>query len=229
MKNVLITRQEEKAKESAKLIEEAGKNAFILPLIRTDSLKFTLKSDRYDYIVLTSINAVKYFREYLEHLKYDKIFSVGKATKNELKKYGFEAQELPDQFSSEGLKAQLKKIGVKGKHILLPGPEKRSGDLPEYLAGKGAYVEEQAIYGTKELIYDDGYAEKFITDNNIDIITLASPSAAGALIKQVDNLQNYAIVSIGKTTHDYLRLNGIRSQYPERYTFEDLVELVKNL
>ena len=146
-----------------------------------------------------------------------------------MEEYGVSADAIPDEFSAEGLVRLFDKIDVKGLKVLLPGAEKRAGDLLGYFTERGAYVDKISTYTTQAITYPEGYISNFLAENKIDIITLTAPSTAESLLNQVSSLDGIKLVSIGKSTWQYLKNKGYESVYPEVQTTEGMTELMSSL
>lgn len=225
--NVLVTREEEKYQVLAEKLETFGLTPFSLPMIECAAVPAII-SGEYDYGVFTSINAVKFFKPYISRVLIDKIVAVGPATAKALLELEIKADIMPDTFSAEGMKEIFADVDVEDKKFLFAGAKTRAGDFHEYLKSRGAKVSMVTTYQTKPVSYPEGHIDKFLTENEIDIITFASPSAARALLKNVNELKQQ-IVCIGKTTADEVRHLGFDSRYPDDFTLDWMVKLITEL
>ncbi|WP_022851044.1 uroporphyrinogen-III synthase [Limisalsivibrio acetivorans] len=227
--NVLVTRQEKQSGEMMEMLKGIGCEPFLLPLIETVSVKADIPDLEFDVVVFTSTNAVDSFVPYFRSTKYKWVVAVGIKTKEVLENLDIPCDGMPSEFSSEGLKRYFDEIDVKGKRFLLPGPRKRMGNFIEYLEERGAEVHNVVTYETLHKIYPDGFVDNCLKDNDIDIITLTSPSCAQSLLKQTEDLGGYRVVCVGKTTGEYLENRGVKAYWPDRYTVRDMVELIAEM
>jgi uroporphyrinogen-III synthase len=225
--NVLVTREEEKYQVFADKLEAFGLTPFSLPMIECAAVPAII-SGEYDYGVFTSINAVKFFKPYVNKVLIENIVAVGPATADALLEMGIKADIMPETFSAEGMKALFADKEVEDKKFLFPGAKTRAGDFHEYLKSRGAKVSMVTTYQTRQVTYPEGHIDKFLKDNEIDIITFASPSAAKAMLENVEHVSQQ-IVSIGKTTADEVRLLGYDSRYPDDFTLDWMVKLITEL
>ncbi len=229
MRQVLVTRQKSQSTELVRLLEKEGFQVFSLPLIETSPTGAEIPASEYDVAVFTSPVAVSSFAPNFGKVKFRYTVAVGTKTAKKLGEYGITPDGIPDEFSAEGLIRMFSEIDVKGMTVLSPGAEKRAGDLCGYLAERGAIVDKISTYKTSPVIYEKGFVDKYLKDNGIDIITLTAPSAAESLLSQTENLKSVTLVSIGKTTWQYLKERGHDSVYPQVQTIEGMTELIANL
>jgi len=232
MKNILITRQVEQSVDFVNLLSKNLFYSFLLPMIETIGVDFITKKQVYDYIIFTSTNAVKFFflKSKSKGIRY---IAVGSTTAKYLENLGINAFTPKGEFSAEGLIEYFKDIDIKDANILIPTPEKHSDLLKNFLISNGALVETVVVYKTDEIKYPSGYLNNFLIENNIDTVTFASPSAAKSFFSNAEinkDIYNLNYISIGKTTYNFLKEHfNIQSQYPNKYTAEGIVELLKEL
>jgi len=225
--NVLVTREEEKYQVLADKLEAFGLTPFSLPMIECAAVPAII-SGEYDYGVFTSINAVKFFKPYVNKVLIEKIVAVGPSTAEALLEQGMKADVMPDTYSAEGMKELFADKEVENKKFIFPGAKTRAGNFHEYLKGRGASVSMVTTYQTKMVTYPEGHIDKFLKDNEIDLVTFASPSAAKAMLENVEHISQQ-IVSIGKTTADEVKLLGYDSRYPDDFTLDWMVKLITEL
>ena len=116
-RRIVVTRTREQASDLVAQLEEHGAECLEYSTIHIEPVDDYRIIDRaiaeiadYQWLLFTSLNAVSYFFQRLAHLEYDsrhlagtKIAVVGKATAEELRKYGVKADLLPEKFTGEGL------------------------------------------------------------------------------------------------------------------------------
>jgi uroporphyrinogen-III synthase len=225
--NVLITREEEKYQAFADKLSAVGLVPFSLPMIECVPVSAIL-SGNYDYAVFTSLNAVKYFVTYTGKVTIKQIVAVGPSTAEALLDLGLKADIIPDEYSAEGMKKLFEDTDVSDKKFLFAGAETRAGDFHKYLQKKGAKVDVVTIYRTQQIFYPPGYIDGFLQENTINLVTFASPSAARAMLPNVTDMTQ-KIVCIGKTTADEVMALGYDCKYPEDFSLDWMVKLIKEL
>lgn len=225
--NVLITREKEKYQVLADKLGAFGINTLSLPMIECTPVSAII-SGEYDYIVFTSLNSVKYFDRYKDRVMFESVVAVGPSTAEALLEIGIKADIIPQTYSAEGMKEAFADIDVSGKKFLFPGAKVRAGDFHSYLESRGASVDMVTIYSTQPVSYPPGHIEQFLAENEINIITFASPSAARAMLKGLGEITQQ-IVCIGKTTSDEVKRLGYDSRYPDDFTLDWMVKLITEL
>lgn len=197
----------------------------------------------YQWLLFTSLNAVTYFfhRLYLgggdsRHLAGPKIAVVGKATAEELLKYGIKADLIPEKFTGEGLAEALVRTQVSGNRILLPRALRASEILPESLTDAGATVTIAPVYqnvppqGRKDELREQ------LLNGSIDLVTFTSSSTVTNFLTMIDArnedelhqlLDKVTIAAIGPVTADTIRDHGLHVDIqPQRYTINDMVQAI---
>ncbi len=228
--NVLITRQPEQSVEFINLLSANGYFPFLLPMIKTVGLDYKIKNKAFDYLVFSSANSVKYFLKDMKNINYGQLIAVGEKTAKFANKYGLKADITPRTFSGEGLIEYFRDKEIHGMKFLIPGPKKSTETFKTFLISRNAVVESPAVYETIPVDYDDGFVDNFLIDNKIDCVTFASPSAAEAFLRNLNSdMKIKYIISIGKTTYEYLKSFGINSKYPAKYTVESIVSLINEI
>lgn len=227
-KRVLITRQAEQSSSFVNALSSRGHYPFVLPMIETVQLCPVIEYGTYEIIFFTSANAVKYFAPYHSNIHGLAYIALGPKTAQAMEVFlGVSANITPIVYDMESALNIIYSIPLNGARILSPGAVART-ELPVMELEKlGAKVYTPAVYETNFAIYPDGYVNKFIADNEIDVITMCSPSAAKSFLKQyVGNVSELDIVSIGATTAHFLEEKSIRSRYPDKYTVEAMSEII---
>ena len=197
----------------------------------------------YQWLLFTSLNAVTYFFERLyqvdrdsRHLSGPKIAVVGKATAEELRKYGIKADLIPEKFTGEGLAAALVQSQVEGNRILLPRALQASEILPETLTDAGATVTIAPVYqnvppqGRKDELREQ------LQNGSVDLVTFTSSSTVDNFLTMVDArdadelhqlLDKVTIAAIGPVTAETIKKHGLHVDIqPQRYTINDMVQAI---
>ncbi|NQU94700.1 MAG: uroporphyrinogen-III C-methyltransferase [Candidatus Omnitrophica bacterium] len=183
---------------------------FHLPLIEIKPLKDYTKLDElirklkaFDWIVFTSRYAALYFFERLFKLRLDtrkmggiKVAAIGNSTAEKLKEFGVFPDLVPKDESSKGLLAELKKINLIKKNILLPRSDIADKGLTEGLKKEGATIFPCVAY--KNTI-PDNLPDLDIT--NFDEIMFTSPSTVRSFKKRYKKVPKAVkIRCIGRVT-----------------------------
>lgn len=157
---VVVTRAAHQAAATVRAFEEAGAHAPLLPLLELTlpedpgPLERALSSlDEYDWLVLTSSNAVERVlvradgpRELPPGLR---VASVGGATSDALRERGVEPELEPADARAEGLAAALAPRLGPGARVLLPQAADARAVLADELEAAGAAVDRVAAYAKR--------------------------------------------------------------------------------
>lgn len=228
---VLVTRAPHQAAALAGPLKALGAEVLVAPMIDTidpadwapaDAALRALAS--YDWVVLTSTNAVDRFLARLERLGTQRaaldgvrIAAVGAATAERLAESGITPDLVPADFRAEGLIESFERLGVApGTRFLLPRAEKAREILPEALRARGATVDVAVIYRTVPAALDPSIVER-LRAGEVDVITFTSPSTVRHFISWVMAagldpalvLATSAAASIGPVTSEALRSRGL--------------------
>ncbi|MFC1482677.1 uroporphyrinogen-III C-methyltransferase [Candidatus Margulisiibacteriota bacterium] len=160
------------------------------PLIETKPVHCKIKIDKYDAIVFTSKNAVKYFPK----VKNKKIFAIGKETEKELERKGIKTNYLSPKPNSRSLQHLIKK-SVSNK-ILYP-----TSNLSKNSISQLPNVTTKIIYKTIPI------KQPKINLNEYGTIFFTSPSTVDAFLKIYKKLphnKNYMV--LGPTTKKRLKI-----------------------
>lgn len=249
-KRIMVTRTREQASELVATLEEMGADCIefaTISLAPPDSwnpLDAALQEiSTFDWLMFTSINAIKYFFHRLIEQGLDsralngiKIAAVGSATSDELRKYGLRADLLPEtEYTGSGLAEALIARGASGKRFLLPRALVASEALPEALRAAGGEVVVAPVY---QNVRPEGHEEELrqlFLDKSVDMVTFTSSSTFTNFMfmmnPQGDSelkhlLKDVHIASIGPITGKAIAKIGVQVdvQPKESYTIASLVE-----
>lgn len=203
-------------------------NIIHAPLIEIQPLEFDEQflNDDYDWVILTSKNAVNLFLPYLARTRFRKIASIGEKTTELLVKHGYQVDFEPTVYTQEGFIEEFPLDEVDIKRVLYPTSKDARSNLHDYLEGHGVEVVKFSIYQPVDNVESiQKIREKF---DDIDIITFSSPSGVKVLIKyfQQNFLKDKRIVSIGAVTKKELDALGIPSVSPKKATLESIFKLI---
>jgi uroporphyrinogen-III synthase len=244
LKVIAFTRPERRLKESIAIAEAAGFAVMAAPSLEIlsrdvrdiDGLFRTMNED--DTVVFTSPTSVEecirspLFRGSLNGTR---VVSIGPGTSEALRSVGVEADEMPSEYSSEGMVRHLSG-SVSGKRVILIRADRGSRTLDRGLEAAGAVVVDFAAY---DLIPADPVHLNSILDagkdGKIDVFAFTSPLSAKAFVeaaeKRAGNMEMFRkakVAAIGKPTKDMLGSLGIVADIvPENATFGDMISEIK--
>jgi uroporphyrinogen-III synthase len=226
----VVTRAREQAGELIREIERMGAQVLMLPTVMfappadwrpVDAAIRTIRE--FDWILLTSQNAVRFLAQRYRELKLDikslkplkpAVAAVGPATAQAALKAGFQVDYTAEGGSSESLARGLH--ALLGNSVLLPRSDRADDRLPNLLREAGARVTEVVAYRTAApKTLDSGIVDR-IRRAEVDTIVFASPSAYRNLsdllgAKQTSELSSRVdFATIGPTTARALRDGGAR-------------------
>lgn len=227
---MLVTRAPHQARALAGPLQALGADVIVAPVIDTTEPESWAPADdaiarlaTYDWIVLTSTNAVDRFLDRLARLGAalpatagPRIAVVGAATAERLEERGIAPDLVPGDFRAEGLIDCFRTIGVRpGMRFLLPRAERAREILPEALRADGAEVDVVTVYRTVPATPEQ-HVIGLLRAGEVDVITFTSPStvrhfiawASSAGLDPAEVLTRSAAASIGPVTSDALRERG---------------------
>lgn len=193
---------------------------------------------KYSWIAFTSQNSIRLFFTHVFREKIDlrqfagiRFAVVGSGTRDALREYGFEADLIPERYTTEALAESLVKTMKPGEKLLLPRALQGSVRMVQIL-------EENGIYKTILPIYDVQGKKtenwKYLLD--FDVLTFASASGVEAFIKELgaENAAKWEqdrrkkptkIGAIGAVTAGRLEKYGIHADIiPKKCDIEHLIE-----
>jgi uroporphyrinogen III methyltransferase/synthase len=159
--------------------------------------------DRYDWIVLTSVNGVRAWLERLRTLRCDvramhraRIAAVGPETAAALERGGILVDVVPSEFRAEAVADAMRAAGVRGCRVLLPRAAEAREVLPVLLRGAGAEVDEVATYETVRARTDMHEVGTLIRDGAVDLVTFTSSSTVRNFVALLDAVARERIESV---------------------------------
>lgn len=229
-KRVLVTRAKAQASELSDLIRAQGGEPIECPTIdfvppddwaEVDAAIEQLAT--FQWLVLTSVNGVKAFMQRLWYHGRDaralaglQVCCIGPRTAEEVKRFGIEADLVPDTFQAEGVIDGLKRAGVSGRRVLLARAAQAREILPEELARSGAVVRVVKVYKTVVPTVERDRVQQLFRDHLIDVVTFASSSTVHNFFQLFDEardleqrLNGMIIASIGPITAKTIREMGL--------------------
>ncbi|MGN1038824.1 MAG: uroporphyrinogen-III C-methyltransferase [Mailhella sp.] len=245
-RTVVVTRAREQASESAALLASKGARVIQFPTIKILPMPDYAELDevlnnlsRYGWIVFTSVNGVRFFRERLEALELDaralasvKIAAIGPATAGAVKAMGIRPDLVPSSYIAESIAKAMLERGMEKERVLLPRAKEARDVLPRELTNAGAKVDVIAVY---ENVPSDDNREQVMAaleKGNLDCITFGSSSTvrnflASIPLEELKKYPNVRFAAIGPVTANTMRELGISPDIqPEEYTIPAMVEAI---
>jgi uroporphyrinogen III methyltransferase/synthase len=244
-KRIVITRARAQASGLVSQLTKLGAYCLEIPTIKiiptedTGPLKKAIdRLKDYDWLVLTSVNGVKFFFDTLFDMGKDvralghlKFACIGPVTKERLADYGIISDILPETYRAESVVDAFSHVEMQGKKVLLPRAKVARTILPEELRKMAAIVDEVTAYET--LLSDEGKNTliSLLKDNAIDAVTFTSSSTVSNFMSLLEGedaatlLKGVTIASIGPITSDTARALGIQPNLEANpYTIAGLVD-----
>lgn len=167
--------------------------------------EFFLKIEHYDYILLTSRNAVDFFYLQVQNFAISKqalpkVVALGEKTRKELEKKQIPVYLSAKEFSSKGLCRELSKWNLNQKTFLYPRSSLGSNILSQCIQKRGGRIESFVLYENqaREL-----YPEEIAQIQNFapQYVLFSSSSAVQTFFeKQILFSKSFHILSIGPKT-----------------------------
>jgi len=242
-RKIIVTRAAEQAGEFSAKLAARGATILECPTIRLvepenwQLLDVSIKElSGYDWLILTSVNAVRFFFQRLEALGLDaralagcKVCAVGPKTAEAFKAFGVRADLIPTDYKAEGVVAEFARLDLQGVKILFPRVDKAREVIPCELRRMGAHVDGPVAY--RNILPDRLSAEALfaLEKRSVDCITFTSSSTVKNLAAMlgeellVDMLKGVAVASIGPITSKSCRDLGLKVDIePAEYTLNAL-------
>ncbi|MEN9202330.1 MAG: uroporphyrinogen-III C-methyltransferase [Thermostichus sp. DG_1_6_bins_120] len=246
---VLVTRSEEQSPSFCQLLQTQGARVLEMPTLviqppsSWDPLDTAIAGlQKFDWLLLTSANAVTYFFKRLHHHGQDsralhrlKVAVVGSKTAAVLAEYGIHPDLVPPRFVADAL-LEIWPEPVAGQRVLFPRVESGGRDiLVQGLQQQGAQVLEVPAYQSACPPLPDPQVVETLKRRQVNILTFASSKTVqhfARLLRQAGlGAESWdppvQIAAIGPKTAETCRaeLGRVDIQAKE-YTLEGLVEAI---
>jgi uroporphyrinogen III methyltransferase / synthase len=262
-RSVVITRTREQADALARPLEAMGAEIVAFPVIAimdpedwgaVDAAIEQLSG--YDWIVLTSTNAVDRFLARLAapasaHAPWEvagtqsaraalaqagvRVAAVGAATAARLDDSGVAVDLVPEDFRAEGLVDAFRELGAgEGWRVLIPRAAEAREILPETLREMGCEVDVTPVYRTVPAEPDPAALAR-IERGGIDVVTFTSGSTVRNFLQVLEAagvdplgvLNRSVVASVGPVTSAGLHKRGVRVDVePAESTMSALAEAI---
>ena len=237
-KKVVVTRARAQASELARQLDALGAEPVELPAIRIEPRidseevrRAVSEIHTYALVCLTSPNGVALLFEAMAEQGRDAralanatIAAIGAGTEAALAAHGVVADLVPDRFVAEELVAELSKLELSGKPVLVARAAEARELLPDALRKQGAQVDVVPLY---ETVAEQPDPEALERARDADFITFTSSSTVRNFVEASANgiPEGAKVISIGPVTSDAVREAGLTVDVEaERHDIAGLVE-----
>ena len=248
-KKIVVTRAAEQAGEFSAKLTARGATTLECPTIRLvgpeswQLLDLAIRElSGYDWVVLTSGNAVRYFFQRLDTLGLDtralagcRVCAVGPKTADEIRSFGIKPDLVPTDYKAEGVVEEFSRLDMQGSRVLFPRADKARDVIQRELKRMGAHVDSPVAYRNlfpERLPPETLFA---LEKRSVDGITFTSSSTVQNLAAMLgeelmlDMLKGVAVASIGPITSKSCRDLGLKVDIePESYTLDALADALES-
>ncbi|MBN1394610.1 MAG: uroporphyrinogen-III synthase [Pirellulales bacterium] len=169
--------------------------------------------DRYDWLVFSSANGVRYFFDRCEASErrlptpFPRVAVIGPGTAEELTRCGRQADLVPNEYRAEALADAL--IEQTGRQFLLLRASRGREVLAERLTAAGAEVDQVVVYASSDVERPEPEVAAMLAAGRIDWIAVTSSAIARSLAQMFgDDLRRARLASISPITSGALRELG---------------------
>ena len=245
-RTVVVTRAREQASGSAALLAEKGARVIQFPTIKIVPMPDYAELDeavshlsRYGWVVFTSVNGVRFFRQRLSALNLDaralgsvKVAAIGPATAKAVEEMGIRPDLVPSSYVAEGVAQAMLELGMKGQKVLLPRAREARDVLPRALREAGADVDVIAAYENVPSEENRDKVMEALEAGTLDCVTFGSSSTVRNFLASIplDELKKHPGVhfaAIGPVTAETMRSLGLEPDIQsESFTIPAMVDAV---
>jgi len=242
-RRVIVTRATDQAGEFSDMLTSRGATVLECPTIKLvepaswDELDAAIgELSDFNWLVLTSVNAVRFFFQRLNSLGLDaralgpcKVCAVGPKTAEAIAEYGIRPDLIPPDYRAEAIVSEFAKHDINGQKILFPRADRAREIIPQELEKMGARVTAPVIY--RNILPDRLCPETILALEKrcVDCITFTSSSTALNMAELlgadllVNMLKGVAVASIGPVTSKTCRDLGLKVDIqPDEFTLSAL-------
>ncbi len=237
---VAVTRARAQASGLAARLRELGAEVVEAPAIRIEPrpldgelLAAVQRIGDYALVCLTSPNGVRLLFDALAETGRDAralagatVAAIGPGTAAELEHRGVRADVVPERFVGEALVEALEPVEVEGRRVLVARAAEARSVLPDALRGRGAEVDDVALYETVAEPLAD--AERAALERATYVTFTSSSTVRFLLESGVRPPEGARIVSIGPVTSATAQAHGLSVHVEaERHDVDGLVEALR--
>ncbi|MDD5207381.1 MAG: uroporphyrinogen-III C-methyltransferase [Desulfobacterales bacterium] len=244
-KRIVVTRAREQASSFLAALSELGAECIEFPTIEVvppssfNGLDGAIADlERYQWVIFTSVNGVKFFFERLRFLGKDsrslkgmRVAAIGARTGDAIKDNGIIPDLVPEEFRAESVVETFHKEDVEGLRILLPRAAQARELLPVELEKMGASVNVVEAYRTVKAHGDKSIVRNLMEEKQIHMVTFTSSSTVHNFVEAFDGegdlflrwMENISVACIGPVTAETAEKRGLKvSLVAGEYTIDSL-------
>ncbi|MBI4906631.1 MAG: uroporphyrinogen-III C-methyltransferase [Acidobacteria bacterium] len=221
---IVVTRAGNQAPEFSAKLRSLGAEPVEFPVIETVApadarplLEALAHLSRYDWLIFTSVNGVRFFLEALDGSPYDlrglraRLCAIGPATRRALEALHLKVDLMPKEYVAESLVEAFAGEDLKGKRVLLPRAAVARDVVPVELRARGAEVDVVEAYRTIVPVHGAELArEVFARKPHWVTFTSSSTVKNFLALAGAEVLGGVRIASIGPVTSETVRMHGLR-------------------
>jgi uroporphyrinogen III methyltransferase/synthase len=235
-RKIIVTRARDQASELSEKLRGLGADAIEFPVIELQPpadygpLDGAIERlERYDWLIFTSVNGVRFFLDRLDSSSRDlrslraRICAIGPATRRAIESLHLKVELTPSEYVAESLVQAFKSIDLSGKRILIPRAAVARDVIPVELAKLGAQVDVVEAYRN---VPPDGARESAAHLPKADWITFTSSSTVTNYVQiaGLESLRGVRVASIGPVTSATARRLGVQVDVEANpYTIDGLI------
>nr|WP_214695610.1 uroporphyrinogen-III synthase [Exiguobacterium sp. s160] len=198
------------------LLEASGLSVHHVPLIQTRETHVPPPVERFDWLVVTSQNAVPALRNLTRDVK---VAAVGEKTKRALEAEGFTVSLMPETYTGEALFEQLRDVVSADEVVLFARGNLANTKHMTMLS----HVQDWVVYETIPLPLTSAQQQQLET---VKALLVLSPSAVEALTPHLSRFTG-TWYAIGEVTERAVRqVSTLPVRVPECYTMDALIQCV---
>jgi uroporphyrinogen III methyltransferase/synthase len=242
-RKIVVTRAADQSAELCDRLRSLGADPQELPVIALEPPTDPAPLDRaienlarYDWLIFTSVNGVRFFLERLDQSRHDlrclkaRICAIGPATRQAIEDLHLKVDLMPEEYVAESLVKAFASEDLAGKKMLLPRAAVARDVIPVDLAKLGAQVDVVEAY--RNVVPPGAPArarEIFASEKRPDWITFTSSSSVKNLLAITGRevLEGVRIASIGPVTSSTLCAHGLQPTAEARqFTIDGLIDAI---
>lgn len=226
---MLVTRAPGQAGEFSRLLRERGAIVVEVPTIEIVPPESWEEADRaidrlpaYDWLILTSTNAVDWFLRRVRERRGDlaclagvRVCAVGPKTRAAIEAAGLAVAFQPSVYRAEGLVQEAGEAAWRGARVLFPRAAEGRDVIPEEMRRIGATLDLVTVYRTVPSPAGREKLRGLLAAGTLDAVTFTSGSTVKSFVSLLEPAQiaaiagRVAVACIGPVTADEARAAGL--------------------
>lgn len=180
----------------------------------------------YDWLIFTSVNAIKIFEPYLASIRVNHIAVIGSKTKKMAEKLNITVDTMPESFTQEGLIDEFKDK-LYNQSVLIPCSKLARDKLTTQLSEWSNQVQRLHIYEPVTNTENVNKVHELIKNNEVTHVTFSSSSAVSSYFDKHKVINDTVTVyAIGEITQRKLNTYHQPSKIASEYTLEGMINTI---